>query len=79
MTKIPKIEIDSGSQEDIKKPRKWSQVWQTHFFQWNKIYYKIETNIAGSSYFALIFATTVLWHAIWISSSFNTSIKLKLW
>ena len=76
MTRIPKIEIDS--QEDVKKPRKWSQVWQTHFFQLNKIYFKIETNIAGSSYSALIFATTVLWHAIWISSSFDTSIELKL-
>ena len=76
MTRIPKIEIDS--QEDVKKPRKWSQVWQTHFFQLNKIYFKIETNIAGSSYSALIFATTVLWYAIWISSSFNTSIELKL-
>ena len=76
MTRIPKIEIDS--QEDVKKPRKWSQVWQTHFFQLNKIYFKIETNIAGSSYSALIFATTVLWYAIWISSSLDSTIEFKL-
>ena len=30
-------EIEIDSQEDTKKPRKWSQVWQTHFFQLNKI------------------------------------------
>ena len=35
--RLSMTEIEIDSQEDTKKPRKWSQVWQTHFFQLNKI------------------------------------------
>jgi len=39
---------------------------------------KTKKVVTGSSYPPLIFATTVLWYAIRISSRFNTSIEFKL-
>ena len=74
---MTEIEIDS---QDTKKPRKWSQVWRAHYLIHciYLVYSLIETNIAGNSYPSFIFATTVLWHAIRISSHFNTSIEFKL-